>query len=631
MTRRAPQAAPYAMKPIVEPQATPHLDFYQPLFHYLHDKHEAQLSRVLLQVPLELRLKHLAPRFDERERIPHEEAWELLYLYLDVIEKEIFLIVKRHSIAYWYYLYRRIAPFLSPNHDGKTDRVTTLLVRRIAELAIVKYGNLELRSKFAPASSVKYERYMGGLYREACESVFGDGEAGRQLLRSEVDGNHLIPMGIFASDLIDLYGIEGLAYEYWRATATLRVIGKRVDVRWVREIGWFYYFFERTAPSLFKYYDDKLGGSGGLSTHFGTWFHAKKQPDGFNYFSWAQYDPGGKTRTIELTEEHGQESSLTLVPNFQVGWEVLSAFWEGHAFSEDDFKSRYGVALSAVLFAIWAISIRSTIPSKFFDDISELERERTLSARHIGLLRRGYTFHGELVPEMMKVALHLAPFLEYPLRVPEIEEAIAGAEFLSVSAERSKQIALWAGGKRYPLLPHDKVTLIDLAAIEPFIEGLFFRVGDVSKLKGAAFEESIRQYLAGEGFPLDKYGRIRWMDGLEREIDAAFRVKDTLVIFECISAERPLDFELAKPKTYEKRIQILSEKLQQAESLAKAIEVNPIGRNFDFSWAKGVEWRVLSPHHEFLWSEGPPCFTPQGQPRIVEPFAALELLKHLSG
>jgi hypothetical protein len=109
-------------------------------------------------------------------------------------------------------------------------------------------------------------------------------------------------------------------------------------------------------------------------------------------------------------------------------------------------------------------------------------------------------------------------------------------------------------------------------------------------------------------------------------VDAAVRLGDRLILIECFSYELPLDFEVGKPSVFDKRKKFILEKVDQARSLADRIAKEPKGTNFDVSWAKSIEWRVLSPF-EFAWLIDEPLYDEAGMPRVLQ---VQELLDHLT-
>lgn len=107
----------------------------------------------------------------------------------------------------------------------------------------------------------------------------------------------------------------------------------------------------------------------------------------------------------------------------------------------------------------------------------------------------------------------------------------------------------------------------------------------------------------------------------------AVRIGDTLVVIECFSYELPLDYEVGKPSIFETRKRFIMEKLSQARTLVERLKKSPRGTNFDVTWAKKIDWRVVSPFVEFAWDINEPFFDQDGLPRL---FQARELMDNLA-
>jgi hypothetical protein len=110
-------------------------------------------------------------------------------------------------------------------------------------------------------------------------------------------------------------------------------------------------------------------------------------------------------------------------------------------------------------------------------------------------------------------------------------------------------------------------------------------------------------------------------------VDAAVRIGDRLFLIECFSYELPLDFEIGKRSVFDKRKEFIIEKVDQAQTLAERVAKEPKGTNFDVSWAKSIEWRVVSPFVEFAWQIDEPLYDEAGMPRVLQ---VHELLGHLT-
>ncbi|WGS22957.1 MULTISPECIES: hypothetical protein [unclassified Bradyrhizobium] len=110
----------------------------------------------------------------------------------------------------------------------------------------------------------------------------------------------------------------------------------------------------------------------------------------------------------------------------------------------------------------------------------------------------------------------------------------------------------------------------------------------------------------------------------EGRIHHDVRIGDRLVLIECFSY--PLDFEVGKPSVFDKRKKFILEKVDQAGSLAERVAKEPKGTNFDVSWAKSIEWRVVSPFVEFAWQIDEPLYDEAGMPRVLQVHELLDNL-----
>lgn len=595
------------------------VEYYQHIYHYLSTKYESQIERAILVEPIEFRRKSFKKKFVSGQRLPRDTAWEALFPYLQELEDEMTRILRRHSPGYWWHIYRRIAPTLHPKHVGKTDAVTAALVRRIADLAIVKHSSPWMDGDLIPSTEVNIDNYLSGMYNDASVAVLGSKVKGEELFRTATRFTQWVVGRLSPSDFIDMYRLEGLSYEYWKTTAALRGIGKGAEVE-LTSSGWFKYHLSDDQAWLFDHYDSYLGTKSGISTFFGTWVSGSIKPTDSDFFTWAQYNVNLQVEDLDFTQPDGSETKLKIRPNFRVGRDKLSELWANHKFADNAFKNRNGFSFRAILTWMWMISVFSLAPEQAFKkDISYLEQNYLFSIGTANLKKRGYAILHFSEREFIELCKRLKSEMGDLFEEPLDDEIDLAFEFLSFSEKKRDQVGLWAGGKRFPIVTDGPVIVIDLGAMIDMVERLFFKVGDKTNKKGTAFEDVFREHLKRENFEIVHIGELRWPDGQKREVDAAVRISDTLVLLECVSPERPLDFEIARPKTYDKRVERLQEKLEQAGSLASAISDNPKGKNFDFSWSTNIDFRVVSPQHEFLWTKGEPCFDNLGKRRILNP------------
>ena len=212
-------------------------------------------------------------------------------------------------------------------------------------------------------------------------------------------------------------------------------------------------------------------------------------------------------------------------------------------------------------------------------------------------------------------------------RIFSLDEARQGVDFISLSKPAQRNIGIWSGGKRPILIPSMSGHMIDLAAIMPFLNTIFFGLKKVEQVGGQSFENSVRTALRARKFDVCLEGELHWPNDTPREVDAAVRIGDRLLLIECFSYELPLDYEVGKPSVFNKRKEWISKKVEQAKTLAERIAKEPKGKNFDVSWAKDFDWRVVSPFVEFAWDTDESLFDEEGLPRVLQ---VRELLDNLS-
>ena len=172
--------------------------------------------------------------------------------------------------------------------------------------------------------------------------------------------------------------------------------------------------------------------------------------------------------------------------------------------------------------------------------------------------------------------------------------------------------------------------VIDLQAVPAILTTLFYRVQHAQTRRGFVFEEAFRAALVTEGFEIPKTGDIYGPNGEHRAIDASARVGGCLILFECRSIERPLDYEIGRLQTLARRQELLEQKVEQALTLREFVLKFPVGRNYDFVWATMVSVFVVSPFIEWIWEHSDRLWHNPTMPRILQADEAITYLRALS-
>ncbi|HXS07833.1 MAG TPA: hypothetical protein VN723_13675 [Rhizomicrobium sp.] len=610
-----------------------HRFYYTSTLSYLTRREHAEIRKRLLDEPLNLRKTELAPLIAPLDETGGDAAFQVLRAYLDVVEAKIAKIVRQHSPSFWFHLHRRIKPMLSRDHTGKTDETTVHLVRRISELSYSKHGNLEVRDDLGPIIGMRLESFMDGAWYEATAAEFHSKLKAKAEFRRLKFTKQVVMTEFKAADLHDVYGVEGLAYEYWWASAVMRSVGKGSPIKWQNEPPRVLYCDQPVAPLCFEIYDSRINESGGFHNRAGTWTHGplektdkagfEKQEDIFC----AQFNANPEPEEYPAWDaQAGRVGRGFGNINFHMSRFPLASFRANHAFMTHAFEKKNGVSLDAVFFAIWAASFLGVY--KGFADLMPTSEERFSRSvlNWTNLQFRGYTMTPVTLPQMAKDAIFWANQLKLKHQISEAE-ALKGMEFIALSSVSQTHIALWSGGKRPILVPSFEGFMIDLAAIIPVLNTLFFGLRKDGQAGGDAFEDAVRDGIKLRGLELHHHGKLSWADANPREVDAAVRIGDRLILVECFAYDLPLDYEIGKPSVFDMRKTFILDKITQNESLAERIKVAPKGTNFDFSWAKTIEHRVVSPFVEFAWELNEPLIDADGVPRVMQ---VSELLNYLA-
>jgi hypothetical protein len=312
--------------------------------------------------------------------------------------------------------------------------------------------------------------------------------------------------------------------------------------------------------------------------------------------------------------------------NFGLGSFSLAEFRRQNSFMVESFRQKRKVELDGILLAVWMASFFAVFTGLSFFKLSA-DDKRARTVKNLSNLQfRGYAMNRLNLAELAQEAVWWAERIgfEHNLSPEQVQQGFA---YIALSKEGQANIGLWSGGKRPILIPALDGYMIDLAATLPFLQTIFFGIRKVPQLGGTAFEDSVRTGLRKRGLDVCLHGELRWSEETPREVDAAVRIGDKLVLIECFSYELPLDYDVGKPSVFEARKQFITEKLSQARSLADRLTKNPTGTNFDVAWAKEIDWRVVSPFVEFAWDINEPFFDKDGLPRL---FQAQELMDNLA-
>ncbi len=608
-----------------------HADYHTETFNDLTLRHRKQIEEVLFVVPRVLRRQHFLPRLLAHGWMSGDAAWTVCSDYLSAIERQMTEILSRHSVFFWLHLYRRIGVCLAPGHGDHTDPVTIGLVRQIAELAIAKFGSVSKDDDLKVSTDAMFQQILGGHYRRVLQKQLREpGEPIRRFLALKA-APQWVATEFEPNDLVAVYANEGFAYEYWRVTALMRALGKGAEIA-RSEDDWIEYRENYDFSKLIESYDARIGGHSG-STLAGTWFGTRRrEPDMLGSWMLLPYynvKGLGAEDGISLPDVR-LPSKRFFRPNFVLHSMDTIIFRDANSVMSEPFYRRRGYKLESLLTTLWGLGSSVLIPARILfrdrDDLPDLFGPAGLLTNNmLHMMQRGYgtfpTSDGLVREIIYRATLFDAPFAPY-----DESEIGACARDLILTEEKQHNISLWSNGPRYPIIPFGpSCTVLDLVSITPVLRTLFVRIRHDGSRRGTAFEEEFRSTLISAGFPVERFGALEAHDGQRRELDASVRLGSRLYLFECVSIEMPLDFEIGRIATIEHRTAELKAKLRQVLTLKDFVLDKPHGRNYDFRWAEDLRVFVVSPFIEWIWSRST-CLWDGPRPRVISAEEALEYL-----
>lgn len=579
--------------------------------------------------------------FESGVPIDNQTAWDFAKEALDVLDARMGEILSKRSAAYWLHLYRRIGVFLSPDHEDKTDPVTNGLVRQIAELAIQKHGRLESTREFGNSMQLSPNLILGGWMKKGFKAHGGHNGGGKKLFReySKVLRREpaLVLREFGKKDLLGIYEIEGAAYQYWRLTALLRSLGKGASIQ-IDEDGDWHYTPNKDLSNLILSVDERNQSSNAFSSLLGVWVDNEilmgspedkdvidsdaYQVDDFGTVFFSIYN----VNRVDLggLEFHGYKLPEGSVTNFYPYYFHVGRFLELHGFMESEFTKRHGYDFNIFLSVLRGLSSLSILPQKaLYTKEEDLVQGIKLQA-FMQTLSRGYhVFVGSTDDLCQMLVERIKLLFKKELLLEEVRKVVMS---LLLDVSHQSHVSPWSGGPRAIIIPGDNVLILDFVSIPSVLQTLFVFMRDRLGGSGTVFEELFRNALMRRDYDV-RSGDLFSDDGKQREMDAGVQIGDCLYLFECVSVERPLDYEIGNPKTLSGRIERLKGKLEQVEGLKKFIKRSPVGKNYDYSSVKRIEHFVVSPFVEWIWSYSPTLWNDLGFPRIVSPDEALLILE----
>jgi hypothetical protein len=133
---------------------------------------------------------------------------------------------------------------------------------------------------------------------------------------------------------------------------------------------------------------------------------------------------------------------------------------------------------------------------------------------------------------------------------------------ISLNEDLQRKVSPWSNGPRSVVIPTDGICMLDLVSVPALLSSIFVFMTDEFGESGTVFERLFREALARRDLDV-RSGVLIANDGSERELDAGVLLGKRLYLFECVSVERPLDYEIGRPRTLKIRRERLAAKLER--------------------------------------------------------------------
>jgi hypothetical protein len=596
------------------------VEYYQAAFLFLYRNLDERINEQYFKRSKSIREDFIKRKFPQNQYLGADIAWPILRQLLDQLEGEIKNVLATKSVFFWMHLYRRIAVVLPRKLESNSDPRTVGLVRNIVELAIAKHGRADATTEFSRSNLLNPDRILGGFMKKGVKAMAPSRPS--QFYKEFAEGlrhsRQWVIRDFAENDLLNIYFVEGLAYQYWRITALMRTLGKGARV--IFSEGDWDYEPDHELAELIKSVDERTDNITFNTSLLGVWF----EPEGTSARSDLMLIFGyniHRRSPSEMLRSMGLNLADGFISNFWPNLFNARAYLDAHRFLTNAFRKRHGFTLDALLATLWA-SVGLA-----FSEVHPDQKHEALAMQQplLQLLQRGYRTleHDILAANGDLYDLASKSELYKNVSTDEIQTVI---KYLSLTPDSQKLISLWSNGPQFQFRTGPEgQTVIDLQGIQFLLSNLFFRVAHDQTHRGTVFEEAFQKTLEAKGFKVHAGVLESLADGI-RELDAGVMVRRTLYVLECVSVERPLDYELGSPKTLKIRQQRLEAKVDQVLTLGDFIRRNPKGKNYDFSDSEKIVPLVVSPFEEWIWEKSSRLWETPSLPRIVSAAEAIRLV-----
>jgi hypothetical protein len=564
------------------------LEYYQPVFLLIHRDLAATDSFPRRPHSIRDSFWHLIP---QGEYDP-QQGRNFLLSYRSAVEQELNKILATHCISYWLHAYRR----LSPGPIGEDKRPMTILwVRANLEASVQKYASLTECDGIARSDTVDEKNILSGALMHPDFKMLRDGiRQARQLVLTKFD----------SSSMRQLYEAETLAYELWRIGAALRIVGKGAGLIVANYPGNFFDNRSEELAELVEHFDNRPRKLDSSAT--GTVFSNQIEKTGIILLPRYDVERTSKKALDSILKKFKWKINSDFVPNFVWLPFNLRGYARAHLPFAKDFELLHKVPLASVLAVIGAVALETL---SYWYDAPE---------RIIQYWQRAYAgpwLKTEVQENIEKFIPISAKAFELEV-TPNSVDVSAVMGFLGLDQQKRESISTVLGGPHSLFIPHaDDRCFVDLAWIVEILRNLFFKVNPSDQnFKGDALEKYVN--LGNSVLPTKA---LKAQNNQSKQVDAAFGAGDVLVIVECKANGMSFGIELGDPSAIRYRKQLIEKALDEADTKARWLASNPVGRNYDISKYSRILPVAVTPFVEFIPSLKSYYWIKPRLPRVLSP------------
>lgn len=560
------------------------IEYYSLAFAHVHQYHLNDMMEISKTTRKELHQNYQNEiKQNKTLVIDGDEAWNILNNFLVRIESKIKKIIEDHSEFFWFHLYRRTSPGSIADTHEKRDTSTIASVRLTLETAFLKYAK-NTANDMCLSKDISARDVLGGMFYSSLLENNYHPDMIEKYWKLHQENTQWVMKEYSPEIHQSVYLLESYAYEYWRTTAKMRAIGKGVKLLLNKDGSWKEIRTEEQDNLILSYDRRLVRGKKYLSSAKGLPSFRDIKEDFFqSSFLGMRYNYD-RYKFIDIF--HAESPLSNEITNFIPLPVDFKSFIRSHKSLKKPFLKRMGFSLETFFSFLQALSYNHILYRT-----SKLQNDENSALKVWSIMQRAYSttsFTLEELSHNIVQTLKSFPGKKYQEQNLTSEEILKACESFTLNQSTKERLSLWSFGPRPVIFPYNDIFIIDLGGVQTILENLFFGMRENNQERGLDFENILRDEISTQGYELLPVRNLTRPDGKYRETDLAIRIGNTLILCDCRSTERPLDWIIGKPSVLKIRNDLMQDKINQVLSIKHFACENLQKLNGDFSWVTDV-------------------------------------------